>query len=127
MHLGAPGQIFDRAQSLRANETKAEKLLWERLSRNQLGYKFRRQHPILTYVVDFYCHAKKLVIELDGSVHEPAEQRFNDMTRTDALTQYGLKIMRFKNEEVFSNLDQVVITIESELGKNESSSPPFRG
>ncbi|MBL7852350.1 MAG: endonuclease domain-containing protein [Cyclobacteriaceae bacterium] len=120
MHLGAPGQIFDRAQSLRANETKAERLLWERLSKNQLGYKFRRQHPILTYVVDFYCHAKKLVIELDGSVHELVEQRFNDMTRTDALTHYGLKIVRFKNEDVFSDIDKVVRTIESELGRNRN-------
>lgn len=117
MHLGASGRIFDRAQTLRANETKAERILWKRLSKNQLGVKFRRQHPVLKYVVDFYCHSSKLVVELDGSVHELPEQRFNDMTRADALTNYGLTIIRFKNDEVLFDVEQVVRAIEAELDK----------
>jgi cyclase len=113
MHLGATGSIFQRAQALRAAETVAEKLLWKRLSNNQLGVKFRRQHPVLNYIVDFYCHSRKLVIELDGSVHDLPEQRFHDANRMLALSSHGLKVIRFTNEDVIDSIDRVVMEIET--------------
>jgi cyclase len=115
MHLGASGRIFERAQLLRETETEAEKLLWDRLSRNRLGVKFRRQHPVVNYVADFYCHAAKLVIELDGLVHESLEQQFHDRIRTETLNLHGITVIRFANHEVISNLDQVVEEVKVHL------------
>lgn len=115
MHLGATGRIFEHAQSLRGTETMAERLLWGRLSKNQLGVKFRRQHPVLNYVADFYCHSAKLIIELDGSVHETPQQQFHDQVRTEALSAHGIKIIRFRNEDVISSIDQVLEKIRIHL------------
>ncbi len=117
MHLGASGPIFDRVQSLREDETKAEKILWERLSKKRIGAKFRRQHPILNYIVDFYSHALKLVVELNGSVHERTKQRFHDRMRTEVLTSYGITVIRVTNEEVLSNVDQVVVAIKAQMSR----------
>jgi very-short-patch-repair endonuclease len=70
MWKGAPESSFAKAKALRKDETQAEKILWAKLRNNQLkGYKFRRQHPIGLYIVDFYCHQLKLVIEIDGDYH----------------------------------------------------------
>lgn len=115
MHLGAAGPIFDRAQELRKNQTESEKLLWEQLSHKKLGVKFRRQHPILNYIVDFYCHEQKLAIELDGSVHEGHEQHFHDQMRTEALATFGVRVIRFTNKEIHSNIDHVVGEIRKAL------------
>ena len=70
MHFGAIKPIFENAEFLRKNMTHEEKLLWGFIANNQLGYKFRRQHPIWRYIADFYCHELKLVIELDGGIHD---------------------------------------------------------
>lgn len=115
MHLGASGRVFEHAQLLRGTLTKSERLLWNRLSRNQLGVKFRRQHPVLNYVADFYCHSAKLIIELDGSVHEAPEQQFHDQVRTEALSAHGIKVIRFRNEDVILSIDQVVEKIRIHL------------
>lgn len=117
MHLGASAVIFRTAQLLRLRETPAEKLLWSRLRNNQLGVKFRRQHPMLNYVVDFYCHSAKLAVELDGPIHETAEQKFHDMERTDALGRFRLTVIRFRNDEVINDVDQVVDKIHEQLAK----------
>ena len=66
LFLGANKFLFDMAGQLRRDETKAEKLLWSKLRNKQLGVKFRRQHPLYSYIVDFYCHSHRLVIEVDG-------------------------------------------------------------
>ena len=116
MWKGAPSDSFTKAQFLRRNETKAEKLLWEKLRNNQLeGLKFRRQHPVNIYIADFYCHKFKLIIELDGDYHDQEEQKQKDEVRTEVLRLNDLKIIRFKNEEVEQNINQVLITIKNKI------------
>ena len=116
MWKGAPSDLFSKAQFLRRNETIAEKLLWEKLRNNQLeGLKFRRQHPVNIYIADFYCHKFKLIIELDGDYHNQEEQKQKDEVRTEVLGLNDLKIMRFKNEEVEQDINQVLITIKNKI------------
>ena len=116
MRKGAPSDSFTKAQFLRRNETKAEKLLWEKLRNNQLeGLKFRRQHPVNIYIADFYCHKFKLIIELDGDYHNQEEQKQKDEVRTEVLGLNDLKIIRFKNEEVEQDINQVLITIKNKI------------
>ena len=116
MWKGAPSDLFSKAQFLRRNETIAEKLLWEKLRNNQLeGLKFRRQHPVNIYIADFYCHKFKLIIELDGDYHDQEEQKQKDEVRTEVLRLNGLKIIRFKNEEVEQDINQVLTTIKNKI------------
>ncbi|MEZ7528333.1 endonuclease domain-containing protein [Cloacibacterium normanense] len=116
MWKGAPSDSFSKAQFLRRNETIAEKLLWEKLRNNQLeGLKFRRQHPVNIYIADFYCHKFKLIIELDGDYHNQEEQKQKDEVRTEVLGLNDLKIIRFKNEEVEQDINQVLITIKNKI------------
>jgi imidazole glycerol-phosphate synthase subunit HisF len=115
MNYNAGPGIFENAKVLRKKETAAEARLWIYLSKNQLGVKFRRQHPINKYIADFYCHAAQLVIELDGSVHNTKEQQEYDHGREFELNGLGLKIIRFTNEEVFNNIEAVLDKIKSEI------------
>ena len=116
MWKGAPSDSFSKAQFLRRNETIAEKLLWEKLRNNLLeGLKFRRQHPVNIYIADFYCHKFKLIIELDGDYHDQEEQKQNDEVRTEVLRLNDLKIIRFKNEEVEQDINQVLTTIKNKI------------
>jgi very-short-patch-repair endonuclease len=87
--------------------TAAEKMLWTELRRRSCaGYSFRRQQVLLGYIVDFYCHRGKLIVELDGPIHD--YQTANDEERTRALTKAGFRVLRFKNEEVYESTDEVV-------------------
>jgi adenine-specific DNA-methyltransferase len=96
-----------RARELRKNQTKAENMLWSTLRyRKRLGFKFRRQHVIDQFIVDFYCAEARLVIEIDGAVHELTGER--DHARQEPLEALGLRVMRFKNDEVMRNLDGVM-------------------
>ena len=116
MWKGAPSDSFSKAQFLRRNETIAEKLLWEKLRNNQLeGLKFRRQHPVNIYIADFYCHKFKLIIELDGDYHNQEEQKQRDEVRTEVLRLNDLKIIRFKNEEVEQDINQVLTMIKNKI------------
>lgn len=109
MWKGASKATFLKAQELRNNMTEPEKKLWERLSNNQLeGFKFRRQHPILFYIADFYCHALLLVIEIDGGYHETAEQKIKDEERTELLRSNKITVIRFTNEAVLNHIDEVI-------------------
>jgi len=109
MFKGAPSSSFSKAQGLRSNMTKAEIVLWEVLKNNQFeGYKFRRQHPIHNFIVDFYCHRLKLIIEIDGEYHLNENQQDKDLERTGILEFQGLKVIRFTNEEVLNNLNKVL-------------------
>lgn len=113
MWKGAPPEGFSKAQSLRNRMTDAEIVLWNELKGNRInGYKFRRQHPIHFFIVDFYCHKLKLIIEIDGKYHETKEQKEKDEYRTKLLQEYGLKVIRFTNEEVLYKKDLVLNTIE---------------
>ena len=114
MWKGASPIIFSRAKHLRENMTDTEILLWEELKKKKLlGYKFRRQHPISNYILDFYCHKLKLVIEIDGGYHNHFKQRELDKERTEILEFQGLKVLRFANEEVVENLSSVIKEIKS--------------
>ena len=109
MWKGAPASGFLKAQSLRENLTEAEVYLWERLKANQFqGLKFRRQHPIGIYIVDFYCHKHKLIIELDGAYHNTTDQIEKDQERSDFLNFQGLKVIRFTNDQVLIQVDFVL-------------------
>jgi cyclase len=108
MHLGATPIIFERAKELRNQETMAEKLLWRELSNKQLGVKFRRQHPIYQYIVDFYCHELKMVIEVDGLIHLEDDIIEKDKLREQQLHSLDLIVIRFTNDEIFQNLKDVI-------------------
>ena len=100
-----------RAKELRKKATPVEKILWEKLRNRQLhGLKFRRQHPLGTFIVDFYCPAQRLVIELDGDIHRYKEAE--DHARNELLEVKGYKVIRFWNNEVEENLDKVLEAIK---------------
>ena len=106
----SPPGVRIRARELRHAETPAEHKLWQRLRDQQLaGYKFRRQHPIGSFVVDFYCPAARLVVEVDGESHL-AQAEF-DARRTEWLQQYGYRILRVTNSEVYTEIEGVLTAI----------------
>jgi very-short-patch-repair endonuclease len=103
----------ETAKYLRRKETKAEKLLWNRLRNKQVdGLKFRRQHPIGYFVTDFYCHELKLIIELEGKIHDEIEQKEYDKLRKELIESWEYKIIDFKNEQIYKNMDSVIRTIK---------------
>jgi type I restriction enzyme R subunit len=108
--------LIEEARELRKNHTKAEEIFWE-LVRNRkfLNLKFRRQHQIGSYIVDFYCDEQKLIIEFDGDVHDTKEQQKHDSTRDKYLTSIGNRVLRFKNEELLNNSESVLDKISSSL------------
>ncbi len=92
MFYGASPAIFEYAKLLRQNLTPAESILWNRLNKNQLnGFKFRRQHPVKNFIADFYCHAAKLVIEIDGKIHTTEFAKEYDEGRTEELKDFDIK------------------------------------
>ena len=110
-----PGPLLEAARSLRCNLTDAELMLWYCLRRKQLGgFRFRRQHPFERFVLDFYCCEVKLAIELDGGHHNEPDVKARDSVRTELLSANGIKILRFWNNEVFSNLEGVLQKILDE-------------
>lgn len=116
MWKGAPSNNFGRAKSLRAQLTEAEKHLWEELKKEPFTkYRFRRQHPVQNFIVDFYSHALKLVIEIDGKYHEDIEWREKDQKRTEILEFNGLKVLRFKNNEVLNDTPKVLEEMKSRI------------
>lgn len=114
---GATPEIFFRAAQLRINMTRAEKMLWGKLRKKQIsGLTFRRQHPINQFIADFYCHKLKLVIEVDGSIHELEYTKIHDKGRDDEFEKFGITTLRFKNEEVIENInDESTPKSQSEL------------
>ena len=107
---GTTRQIEQAARHLRQQLTPAEANLWEALRGRQLGgLKFRRQHPVGRFIVDFYCPSCKLVIEVDGSIH--ARQQAYDRVRTDQLQTFGYCVLRFTNDEVMNDLATVLSRI----------------
>lgn len=118
MFYNAKPHIFEKAKALRANMTMAEKLLWERLKGKQvLGLRFLAQHPIDIFIANFYCHPLKLVIEIDGGIHNTLEQKEYDTNREAELNQLGITVIRFTNQEVEQHIDEVIkkTTMQCEL------------
>lgn len=109
MWKGAPPDNFRRAQNFRKNPTNAEKLLWEKLQLEPFKkFRFRRQHPIQKFITDFYSHSLKLIIEVDGGYHQSIDQKRSDEERTEILEFQGLQVIRFKNDEVEMNIEDVL-------------------
>ena len=108
---GTTPEIEQAAKRLRKNLTPAEAKLWSALKNKQLeGLKFRCQHPVGNFILDFYCPSRKLVVEVDGKIHNDRIDR--DRDRTSKLEEYGYTIVRFSNEEVLDNLPLVLAEIK---------------
>jgi len=106
-NLGASYNIKAKAKKLRKNLTVQEKALWVRLRNSQQnGKHFRRQHPYNIYILDFYCFESSLAIEIDGKIH--LKQKVYDQERTKFLESSGLKVLRFKNEDIDQRLEWVI-------------------
>jgi very-short-patch-repair endonuclease len=115
--------VNEHVRHLRKNQTEAEKLLWSRLRNRQMeGFKFRRQWPIGSYIVDFVCLSCKLIIELDGGQH--AETIGYDAVRTDFLKSRGYRVIRFWNNEMLVNREAVLERIYEALSKGEEAPSP---
>lgn len=108
--------MFEYARSLKKEMKPAENLLWQNLrNRNISNHKFRRQHPIARYIVDFYCHEARLVIEVDGEIHSSPEHIQYDQFRTEELEGMGLKVIRFTNDKVLGDVSGVLVEIRKQL------------
>lgn len=106
--------LKERRKELRKNLTSAEATIWKHLKGKQLvGRKFRRQHSIQNYIVDFYCASEKLIIELDGAYHLDFAQQNYDYERTLALESLGFKVIRFENKLIFENITDVLEEISN--------------
>ncbi|MCJ8166111.1 DUF559 domain-containing protein [Pontibacter sp. E15-1] len=106
--------LKENRRELRLNLTPAEAELWKHLQGSQLvGRKFRRQHSIGNFILDFYCPSEKIAIELDGEVHQHIAAEQMDMERDEILSQLGIKVLRFENKEVFQHLDAVLQEISN--------------
>ncbi len=108
MHHKAKGNTFEFARMLRKESTEAEDRLWQKVRGQRLGVKFRRQHPIDKYIVDFYCFEKKLIIEVDGGIHLDPEVKRNDEQRQTLIESLGYRFLRFTNNEVMNNIVEVL-------------------
>jgi len=116
MFFGAKPDLFEKASLLRENMTESEALLWSHLKDiKSFGVKFRRQHPLVIFILDFYCHPARLAIEVDGAYHFGKDQREYDLGREGELARLGIKTIRFTNEEVTKNLNSVVQKIREEV------------
>jgi cyclase len=115
MFEGASHLIFANAKKLRKNMTGAEKVLWMYLKEGINNIKIRRQHPIGLYIADFYCHKLKLIIEVDGSIHNEPDIREFDEARQKDLEKWGYIILRFTNEQVMENSDEVIRIITEKI------------
>jgi very-short-patch-repair endonuclease len=110
-----------RSRKLRSSATDAERRLWYRIRRRQLGgFRFRRQHPIGNYIVDFVCPDRRLIVEIDGGQH--AEQCNYDEKRSRYLSASGFRVLRFWNNELMNDLESVLELIWKEL--HRPSEPP---
>jgi very-short-patch-repair endonuclease len=118
MFFGAKPITFERAKELRLNPTEAEVILWEILrNKKMLGIRFKHQHPINKFIADFYCHPLRLVIEVDGEIHNTKENKEYDDNRTVEFESYGITVLRFTNDEVLNNIEMVRSIITSECKK----------
>jgi very-short-patch-repair endonuclease len=116
MYFRAKRVTLETARLLRENMTDSEKLLWEQLKGKQvLGLRFRRQHPIDISIADFYYHEARLVIEIDGEVHK--EKVEYDDGREAEIEKYDIRVIRFSNDEIIHDLDNVINKIKDILQK----------
>ena len=126
MFIDAKPELFRLARIYRNNPTKAEKILWEHLRKYRSeGFVFRRQHPVVFFIADFYCHKLKMVIEVDGDYHSNDQVRNYDDSRSGELERYGIKVIRIRNSEIINNLNQVMSNVHLKI--EELASPALPG
>ena len=121
-YLPYNSRLITRAKELRQNPTPAEKKLWQDYLKT-FPFRILRQRPIHHFIVDFYCASLKLVIEVDGDGHFTDDGRIRDAERTEILVGYGLKVVRFRNDEVMCQFEEVCRRIEAEIPRDEAGSP----
>ena len=116
--------ILARAREMRHPQTPAEATLWRALRNRQTGFKFRRQHPIYRFIIDFYCAEAKLLIEVDGESHLETDQAAYDNARTEYLEDLGYKVIRFTNNDVRYNIhavaSEILQIVETRIGELKS-------
>jgi very-short-patch-repair endonuclease len=114
--------LQERSKDLRKQQTLAETIFWQEMrNRKCLGYKFYRQWVLLNYIVDFYCKELQLVIEIDGDVHLREEAQVYDSIRSAELESYGLTVLRYSNEQVLTNLFEVLEDLKNHITSLASS------
>jgi very-short-patch-repair endonuclease len=124
MYFGATPDIFIKAKELRRFETEAEKIFWAKLCKNQImGLQFRRQHPINRFIADFYCARLKLVIDVDGGIHELPDNQEYDIERSEILNDFGITVIRFANEQIINDVKSVIQTIQKSIRQLKYKSP----
>jgi very-short-patch-repair endonuclease len=122
MYFGAKAVTIETAKLLRNNMTYHENLLWENLKGKQIcGVRFRRQHPIMFFIADFYCHEAKLVVEVDGEIHD--DKKEYDDGRSAEMEKFGILVLRVTNSEVETDLEKVICKIETTVNKRLKSPP----
>ena len=118
MFFGAIAELFSLALHMRKNPTEAETAMWKMLRKfRQSGFPFRRQHPIEFYIADFYCHNLRLVIEVYGEIHTEKQIQSHDEGRTGELERFGIKVLRFTNNQILHESDLVVEKINATIKK----------
>jgi very-short-patch-repair endonuclease len=116
MFFGAKAEVFTLALQMRKNPTEAERAMWNILRKfRHSGFPFRRQHPIEFYIADFYCHNLRLVIEVDGEIHTEKEIQNHDEGRTGELERFGIKVIRFTNNQILHQINLVVEEINASI------------
>jgi imidazole glycerol-phosphate synthase subunit HisF len=108
-------ELKNRRRDLRKKSTDTEKILWEQLRNSKLGVKFRRQYSVTGYVIDFYCPEKRLGIELEGGVHKRKNQIIYDKYREEYIKAFGIKLIKFRNEEVEKDINKIFADIKNHL------------
>jgi very-short-patch-repair endonuclease len=124
-YFGASRELITRAKKLRKVETNAERILWDALRNKRFSHlKFRRQHPVKWFIADFYCHEIKLIIEVDGGIHNQEDKAAYDTGRMHEIESLGLIVIRFSNDEILNNLTSVLNQIQRTI---QSESSPSQG
>ena len=121
MYYGADISTRMKAKKLRKEMTESEILLWECLRNRKTGFKFRRQHPIGIYIADFYCHELKLVVEVDGEIHNAPDQIEWDNYRTMNMHLMNITVIRFSNEDVQNHMEKVLAKVKGVCNRIFSS------
>ena len=128
MFIGAKPELFRLAQDFRNNPTPAERILWGYLRKfRHKGFIFRRQHPIVFFIADFYCHRIKLVVEVDGDYHSDIHISEYDESRSGELERYGITVLRFRNEEIINDIEHVISRIHLKIDGLSSPALPGSG
>ena len=117
-------KLKELARQLRQNATKAEVILWQKLKRDQMhGYDFHRQKPIDEYIADFFCNKLRLAIEVDGYSHGILEVWEKDVAKTKRLNELGIYVLRFSDNQVLHDMENVLLVIEDYIEKFEATPP----